>query len=267
MKMEEFSKEELKNERWKPIFGYDGMYQVSDIGRVRSLKFGKVMVMKQRKVGSGYLSITLSKDGKQERFYVHRLVAQSFIENDNIFNTEVNHRNEIKTDNRAVNLEWCDRQYNNTYNGIRYRQYHPQPKRDKIKSLYDPYLSTKQNLKIFKANGIECSDRTVFQLRKDLKLKRVMHNWKRDEIRPIYNPNLSIDDNIELFRENGIECSKSTVYLLRKELGITKNINVRDEIRPLYRTDLSISQNLEMLKEQGVECSIATLYRIRKELG
>lgn len=263
----EYTVAELEQERWKPIFGYDGAYQVSDLGRVRSKKYGRWKVMRQKKIGSGYLSITLSKDGKQEYFYVHRLVASAFIENDNIFNTEVNHRNEVKTDNRASNLEWCDRQYNNTYNDIRYRQYHPKPKRNKIKSIYNQNLSTKQNLEIFKANGIECCDRTIWQLRKDLKLKRVRHNWKRDEIRHLYNHNLSIAQNLELFKANGIECSKSTVYLLRKELGITKNINVRDEIRHLYRSDLSIAQNLELLKEQGVECSIATLYRIRKELG
>lgn len=166
--MEEFSKEELKNEKWKDIFGYDGMYQVSDLGRVRSKKYGKTRVLRPGKLSTGYLTVVFCKDGKQKSFFVHRLVAQAFIENDNIFNTEVNHINEDKTDNRVDNLEWCNRQYNNTYNDIQNRK--KNSVRRKIKYLYDPNLSTKQNLEIFKSKGIECTRQTLWNLRKDLGL-------------------------------------------------------------------------------------------------
>lgn len=162
-----YTDNELQQERWKDVDGYDGMYQVSDIGRVRSLKYGKVRVLKQSKVGMGYLRVSLYKDNKEKYFPVHRLVAQAFIPNDNILNNEINHINECKTDNRASNLEWCDRRYNTTYNDIHHRRIN---KRCKLKPLYDKNLSIAENLELFKANGIECSRVTLWKIRKDLNL-------------------------------------------------------------------------------------------------
>lgn len=169
MKMKEFTDTELANEQWRDIEGYDGMYQVSDLGRVRSLKFGKTMVLRPYKRGNGYIQLILSKDGKHKHFLVHRLVAQAFIPNDDKSKTQINHRNECKSDNKVSNIEWCDRRYNNTYNDIHHRRI---TKRDKIKELYNPKLSIKENIEIFKANGIECSRGTVVNLRKDLGLTR-----------------------------------------------------------------------------------------------
>ena len=166
--MEEFSKTELAQERWKPIFGYDGMYEVSDLGRVRSLKYGKTRVLRTSKNNSGYLLVDLCKDGKRHRFLVHRLVAQAFVPNDDESKTQINHRNEDKTENKVSNIEWCSAQYNNTYNDLHLRK--KNVKRHKLKDLYRPDLSTKQNLEIFKANGIECCEKTVLRLRKDLGL-------------------------------------------------------------------------------------------------
>lgn len=162
-----YTDNELQQERWKDVDGYDGMYQVSDLGRVRSLKYGKVRVLKQSKVGMGYLRVSLYKDNNEKYFPVHRLVAQAFIPNDNIFNNEINHINECKTDNRASNLEWCDRRYNTTYNDIHHRRIN---KRCKLKPLYDKNLSIAENLELFKANGIDCSRVTLWKLRKDLNL-------------------------------------------------------------------------------------------------
>ena len=158
----------FNNEQWRDIDGYDGMYQVSDLGRVRSRYSGEWRVMKVVKSRVGYLQVGLWKDGKKKWFLVHRLVAQAFIENDNIFNTEVNHINEDKEDNKVRNLEYCDRRYNNTYNDINWRR--KNVKRHKLKDLYNPDLSSRQNLEIFRANGIECSEKTVLRLRKDLGL-------------------------------------------------------------------------------------------------
>ena len=178
--MEEFSKEELKNERWKDIFGYDGMYQVSDLGRVRSLKYGKVRVLKAGTNRIGYLIVALCKNSKRKSVYVHRLVAQAFIPNDNIFNTEINHINEDKTENKVSNLEYCDRSYNMTYNGLQQRRtanhHRSNYKRDKIKELYNPDLTYEQNLKIFKSKGIECSIGTVSNLCRDLGLGKHKQN-------------------------------------------------------------------------------------------
>ena len=163
-----FTETELENEQWKDIEGYDGAYQVSDLGRVRSKKYGDWRVMRPGKDMKGYLRIGLSKENKVKCFSVHRLVAQAFIPNDDETKTQINHKNEIKSENRVSNLEWCTAQYNNTYNDLNLRR--KNYKRHKLKDLYRPYLSINENIKIFKANGIECSRYTVIQLRKDLGL-------------------------------------------------------------------------------------------------
>ena len=164
----EYTDIELNNEKWKDIEGYEGAYQVSNLGRVRSLKFGRVKVLRPEKCTCGYLCVNLYKNGKRKHLSVHRLVADAFIHNDNIFNTEVNHRNEDKTDNRVTNLEWCDRQYNNTYNDIQNRK--KNSVRRKLKDIYDQNLSYDENIEIFRANGIECSVQTLYHLRRDLGL-------------------------------------------------------------------------------------------------
>lgn len=164
--------ENLNKEHWRDVAGYEGMYQVSDLGRVRSRKSGEWRVLKVVKSMVGYLLVGLWKDGKKKWFLVHRLVADAFIENDDIGKNEINHINEDKTDNRATNLEWCDRHYNVAYNGLQQRRYHPKHKRDKVKDLYNQNLTYEQNLEIFRANGIECCTETVRRLRKDLGLSR-----------------------------------------------------------------------------------------------
>ena len=223
--MKEFRETELANEQWRDIDGYDGAYQVSDLGRVRSRKSGEWRVMSASKNRKGYLRLDLSRDGKRKNASVHRLVAQAFIHNDDESKTQINHRNEVKSDNRVSNLEYCTPQYNVTYNDIHHRRRHSQLIRDKIKPLYRPDLSNKQNIELFRANGIECCTETVRLLRKDLGL--INNKTKRDEIKDIYDPNISIEQNIELFRANGIECCEKTVRRLRKDLGLTRKCTKR----------------------------------------
>ena len=107
----------MENE-WKEIKGFEGLYEVSRCGDVRSLKrhstSGKVLKLVETKYG--YYRVTLSKNNKKRNFAVHRLVADAFIENP-LYLPCINHKNEIKHDNRAENLEWCDVAYNNAYNG------------------------------------------------------------------------------------------------------------------------------------------------------
>lgn len=221
--IDNFTDTELKNEVWRDVDGYDGMYQVSDLGRVRSKKYGYWRVMRPETNMKGYLRLGLSKDNKKRCFSVHRLVAQAFIHNDDETKTQINHIDECKQNNRVSNLEYCTAQYNLTYNDLHYRR---KTKRSKAKDLYDPNLSIHKNIEIFRDNGIECCRNTVIQLRKELGLTKQCEP-KRDKLKPLYNPDLSIGENIELFKENGIECSRDTVRLLRKDLGLTRKYTKR----------------------------------------
>ena len=104
----------MKKEYWKPIKGYEGLYEVSNLGRVKSLKFGKERMLKVSKDKKGYLHVVLCKNGILKTYYVHRLVAEAFIDNtDNL--PQVNHKDENPQNNIYTNLEWCDRKYNCNY--------------------------------------------------------------------------------------------------------------------------------------------------------
>lgn len=100
-------------EIFKEIEGYEN-YQISNYGTVKSLKFGKERILKPAKNSSGYLYVILSKQGKVKNHYIHRLVARAFLLNPNNYPI-INHKNEIKTDNRVENLEFCDAKYNINY--------------------------------------------------------------------------------------------------------------------------------------------------------
>lgn len=101
-------------EVYKDIKGYEGLYQISNLGNVKSLKTGKEKIMKPFLQRKGYYLIEIRKDNVSKTFAVHRLVAETFISNpDNL--PQVNHINENKTDNRVENLEWCSVGYNNNY--------------------------------------------------------------------------------------------------------------------------------------------------------
>lgn len=101
-------------EEWRDIDGYEGLYQISNLGQVKSLKFGKERIMKQKTTCHGYKAISLSINGENKEFPIHRLVAQAFI--DNPYNKPViNHKDCNKTNNNVDNLEWCTQQENIKY--------------------------------------------------------------------------------------------------------------------------------------------------------
>lgn len=112
----------------KPVRGYEGHYVVDQFGRVYGVDristvqdngriYDKPIAGKQMKQSlhtKGYKTVTLTKDGKSKTRFVHRLVAEAFIDNpDNL--PMVNHKDEDKTNNFAENLEWCTASYNRTY--------------------------------------------------------------------------------------------------------------------------------------------------------
>lgn len=106
----------MNKEEWRDVVGYEGLYQVSNLGNVRSLDRvldhgiycrgykGRVLVLRVNKVG--YYIVNLYKHEKLKTTQVHRIVANAFIPNPEN-KREVNHKNGIRTDNRVENLEWC----------------------------------------------------------------------------------------------------------------------------------------------------------------
>lgn len=118
-------------EKWKDIKGYEGLYQVSNLGNVKRLQHEDFRcrqgyrIMKERPLTpflnhNGYLLVRLQKNNIPKTWRVHRLVALAFLENP--FNyTDVNHKDEVKTNNSVDNLEWCTRKYNNNYGTKRER--------------------------------------------------------------------------------------------------------------------------------------------------
>lgn len=100
-------------EIWKDVVGYEGLYQVSNLGRVKSVRKNTVMSTPKNKTDC-YLRVNLKRNGTQKQRLVHRLVAIAFIDNPNNL-PFINHKNEHKWDNRVENLEWCDKSYNVHY--------------------------------------------------------------------------------------------------------------------------------------------------------
>lgn len=118
-----------QNEEWRPIIGYEGLYSVSSLGRVKSHM--RVLTKKRKSSGlyydnkikekyltpsdsHGYRSVVLSKGGRPKTHAIHRLVAKAFIPNPANL-PQINHKDEDKSNNSVENLEWCDNSYNQRY--------------------------------------------------------------------------------------------------------------------------------------------------------
>ena len=106
----------MENEVWKDLVGFEGLYEVSNLGQIRSMprRGTRGGIMSGHADAKGYINITLRKDGQQFTQKLHRLIAITFIPNpDNL--PDINHKDEDKRNNRVDNLEWCSAKYNNGY--------------------------------------------------------------------------------------------------------------------------------------------------------
>lgn len=108
-------------EIWKDIPGYEGLYQVSNLGRIKSILFrNRQIEYKRERIlipqpnGTGYLKTILSKNGIFKQYLIHRLGAMAFLPNpENL--PQINHKDENKHNNKVDNLEWCTEKYNHEY--------------------------------------------------------------------------------------------------------------------------------------------------------
>ena len=115
-------------EEWKSIPGYEGLYEVSSYGRVKSLEISYIrkngimyhkpeIILSPKTNGIGYFIVCLYKNKTHKYCLIHRLVALTFLPNpDNL--PCVNHKDEDKSNNRVDNLEWCTEKYNSNYKGV-----------------------------------------------------------------------------------------------------------------------------------------------------
>ena len=118
----------MKNVVWRDIKGYEGIYQISNYGKVLRLMsydsrghLRNSKILKQNANKYGYLQLGLHKEGVEKKYLVHRLVAENFLENPYNY-PEINHIDENKQNNSVSNLEWCSRAYNVNYGNTQKRR-------------------------------------------------------------------------------------------------------------------------------------------------
>ncbi len=147
-------------ENWSSIAGYEGLYEVSDMGRVRSVARGgtKGGILSAHRSRYGYMLVSLFKNNIRTGFSIHKLVATAFIPNPNNL-PQVNHKDEDKTNNHVENLEWCTASYNMNYGGRPYARSKPITQKEingnpivEYKSIMDAV----RQIGVNKGNIVEC---------------------------------------------------------------------------------------------------------------
>lgn len=168
---ENFNLSKFEGEEWKQVAGYEGLYEISNLGRVKSLKAnkGKVRekILRQGKMKNGYLKVIFHKEGKVKTFLIHRLVATAFLDNPSNLRC-VNHKDENKENNCVDNLEWCTHQYNVNFGTCQKRisdklskQVYQYTKDEKLVAIWD---STKEcKLRGFSQGNVSQCCRNCFK--------------------------------------------------------------------------------------------------------
>lgn len=215
-----------KKELWKPVKGYEGLYEVSNLGGIKSLArwrkngensgyWQQEKILKQTHTTTGYLKVELSKNKKRSSFKVHRLVAEAFIANpDNKPN--INHKDGNPLNNKAENLEWCTQQENIIHalrTGLKKKLHIP---KEELKHLYiDKNLTAKEIGEMYNVTAIP-----ILAMLKRYGIKkenpRVKYNLTKEKLLE----GLKTKSQTELAREIGCDKSLISIYLKRiKEKG------------------------------------------------
>lgn len=163
----------MEDEIWKDVEGFEKKYQISNMGRVKSLNYrgckGVVKILKQTFEKDGYLRVGLTKDGKTKTNFIHRLVAQTFIENKEN-KPCVDHINTIRTDNRVENLRWSTHKENSnnelTKEKIKLRKFSDEWRKNMSEAQKGRVKSEETRQKISESKkGKRCTEETKEKLR------------------------------------------------------------------------------------------------------
>lgn len=144
---------------WEPVLGFEGLYEVSSLGRVRNKK-GEILKQRIKRTNcTCYKSVDLWKDGRYHKKYIHRLVAEAFLPNPGNL-PMVNHKDEDGTNNFIDNLEWCTREYNVNYGTAKERRAkkirgvpHTEEHKRKISASMKAYRERERKEKSYCYNG------------------------------------------------------------------------------------------------------------------
>lgn len=157
-------------EMWAAVeeAGFEGLYEVSNLGRVRKTKTGKLM--KQYSNGCGYLKVDFMNDGKKVKLYVHRLVAKAFVSNDDpTTKTYCNHLDENPLNNRADNLEWITLKDNLNYGTAKERKEITRAMDSELKAKREKLMREIYALTLRKINYNEYVDSKIEAITKEIK--------------------------------------------------------------------------------------------------
>lgn len=213
-------------EIWKDIKNYEGIYQISNLGRVKRLSskdsrnhLRKEKILKPALNSCGYYHIGLSKDGIYKKKTIHRMLMETFIPNPNNL-PEINHINEIKTDNSLSNLEWCTH-YQNMNSGT-------VEKRALINSLRTKYL-------------------------KKIMSKKERIKMKRDDIKKILGENATeeqISNLLNAFHNSNNE-SKQKIDELNEQLSKYSDYNaIKTQLNEIQQANMSEQEKIEQMKKE-----------------
>lgn len=170
-------------EEWLPVVGYEGLYEVSNLGKVKSIRdrYGnyREKILKFGKKPKGYLVVNLCKEGKYKTCYVHRLVATAFIPNPNCYRC-VNHKDENPSNNIVSNLEWCTHQYNLNYKNAQQRRVASIDWKRKVENTDYKAITAKIDYKAIseKLRNRQDLSKQVYQYTKDYKLVAIFSSTK-----------------------------------------------------------------------------------------